>query len=130
MRQIENEKPLAPKHRDHALSNNWQGYRELHIEPDWLLIYKLIPKEKVVRLWLFYDFNTGSYVLVRRIYADSDKKKRSFNHVIIDDLILEDFATEIPEIFQEALKRIEDGKCLLWQSNKTFNEVECNKPHS
>lgn len=48
MKLIEHEKPLNPKHRDHALSNNWQGHRELHIEPDWLLIYKLISKEKVV----------------------------------------------------------------------------------
>ena len=25
---------------DHPLKGNWEGYRELHIEPDWLLIYK------------------------------------------------------------------------------------------
>ena len=29
------------KNRDHALSGNWNGYRECHILPDWLLIYKL-----------------------------------------------------------------------------------------
>ena len=29
------------KNRDHALSGNWTGYRECHILPDWLLIYKL-----------------------------------------------------------------------------------------
>ena len=34
-------KLLAPKHRDHALIGNWQGYRECHITPDWLLIYKI-----------------------------------------------------------------------------------------
>jgi mRNA interferase YafQ len=33
---------------DHILSNNWKGHRELHIEPDWLLIYKLVPSEKLV----------------------------------------------------------------------------------
>ena len=48
MQQIEYEKQLSSKLRDHALSNNWQGHRELHIEPDWLLIYRLIPKENVV----------------------------------------------------------------------------------
>jgi mRNA interferase YafQ len=48
MQLIEYEKPLSPKFKDHALSNNWQGHRELHIEPDWLLIYKLLPKDKVV----------------------------------------------------------------------------------
>lgn len=34
------EKTLDPQYRDHALSGNWQGYRELHIQPDWLLIYR------------------------------------------------------------------------------------------
>lgn len=32
---------LTEKNRDHALSGNWNGYRECHILPDWLLIYKL-----------------------------------------------------------------------------------------
>ena len=31
---------LPEKNRDHALSGNWNGYRECHILPDWLLIYK------------------------------------------------------------------------------------------
>jgi mRNA interferase YafQ len=26
--------------KDHPLKGPWQGYRDLHIEPDWLLIYK------------------------------------------------------------------------------------------
>lgn len=37
------EKSLAPKHRDHALLGAYKGRRECHIEPDWLLIYKLEP---------------------------------------------------------------------------------------
>lgn len=32
-------KPLPVKHRDHALSGDWAGYRECHIMPDWLLVY-------------------------------------------------------------------------------------------
>ena len=32
---------LPEKNRDHALSGHWNGYRECHILPDWLLIYKL-----------------------------------------------------------------------------------------
>ena len=36
-----NQKPLEPKHRDHALSGNFKGRRDCHIEPDWLLIYKV-----------------------------------------------------------------------------------------
>ncbi len=40
--------PLEARHRDHALSGNWAGYRECHIKPDWLLIYKLPPEELVL----------------------------------------------------------------------------------
>lgn len=31
--------PLEPRRRDHALVGNWAGFRECHVEPDWLLIY-------------------------------------------------------------------------------------------
>ena len=30
---------LSEEYCDHQLSGNWKGYRECHIEPDWLLIY-------------------------------------------------------------------------------------------
>lgn len=33
--------PLPEKNRDHALSGNWAGYRECHILPDWLLVYRV-----------------------------------------------------------------------------------------
>ena len=33
---------LPEKYRDHQLSNNLANYRECHIEPDWLLVYKYI----------------------------------------------------------------------------------------
>ena len=32
---------LAPKYRDHSLTGNWVGHRECHIQPDWLLIYRI-----------------------------------------------------------------------------------------
>ncbi len=32
---------LAEKHKDHDLTGNWAGYRECHILPDWLLIYRI-----------------------------------------------------------------------------------------
>lgn len=48
MKKIENEEPLASNLKDHLLIGNWHEHRELHVQPDWLLIYKLIPKEKVV----------------------------------------------------------------------------------
>jgi len=35
------EKPLAPGYRDHALTGNYAGFRECHIQPDWLLVYAI-----------------------------------------------------------------------------------------
>ena len=32
------EQPLLPKHIDHALTGNYAGFRECHIQSDWLLI--------------------------------------------------------------------------------------------
>lgn len=32
---------LHERYRDHPLIGNWKGYRECHIEPDWLLIYRV-----------------------------------------------------------------------------------------
>ena len=31
--------PLEEKYRDHALTGNFEGFRECHIKPDWLLVY-------------------------------------------------------------------------------------------
>ena len=42
-----NEIRLEPKNKDHKLSGNYEGRRECHIEPDWLLIYKL-EKETII----------------------------------------------------------------------------------
>ena len=33
--------PLEKKHHDHVLIGAYAGRRECHVEPDWLLIYKL-----------------------------------------------------------------------------------------
>lgn len=35
------QKTLPAKYRDHPLSGDWSGYRECHILPDWLLIYRI-----------------------------------------------------------------------------------------
>ena len=46
------EKPLANKHRDHLLQNsrNYKNVRECHIESDWLLIYRIVQEERVLKL--------------------------------------------------------------------------------
>ncbi|MBI5437762.1 MAG: type II toxin-antitoxin system YafQ family toxin [Nitrosomonadales bacterium] len=32
---------IPATYKDHPLKGNWKHYRDLHIEPDWLLIYKM-----------------------------------------------------------------------------------------
>jgi mRNA interferase YafQ len=32
---------LPPQYKDHALKGAWNNRRELHLEPDWLLVYKI-----------------------------------------------------------------------------------------
>ncbi len=41
---------LPSKNRDHALSGNWAGYRECHIEPDWLLVYRINEDKLILAL--------------------------------------------------------------------------------
>ena len=33
--------PLPERYKDHPLGGDWKHYRDCHIEPDWLLIYKV-----------------------------------------------------------------------------------------
>ena len=35
------QEPLTARHRDHPLRGIWKGYREAHIESDWLVIYRV-----------------------------------------------------------------------------------------
>ena len=39
---------LEAKYRDHVLVGQYQGTRECHIEPDWLLIYEPAQSEVVL----------------------------------------------------------------------------------
>lgn len=41
MKKLIDETPLERKHRDHLLIGNFKDRRECHIEPDWLLIYRI-----------------------------------------------------------------------------------------
>ena len=34
-------KPLPAAYLDHSLTGEWRGFRDAHIEPDWLLLYKI-----------------------------------------------------------------------------------------
>jgi mRNA interferase YafQ len=46
---LANDQPLQPRHHDHELSGDWGGYRECHVKPDLLLIYR---KPEAEILWL------------------------------------------------------------------------------
>ena len=48
------EKPLPREYKDHPLKNNWKHHRDSHIEPDWLLIYKIDGKD-------IYFVRTGTH---------------------------------------------------------------------
>ena len=53
-----NEQPLPEAYRDHALTNsrNYKDMRECHIEPDWLLVYKVVRQTLILKL-----IRTGSH---------------------------------------------------------------------
>ena len=38
---LQNDIPLEEKYRDHELKGKYQGFRECHIQPDWLLVYRI-----------------------------------------------------------------------------------------
>ena len=39
---------LPAKYREHLLLGNYSGYKECHILPNWLLIYKIIPGNIII----------------------------------------------------------------------------------
>ncbi|RHM55890.1 type II toxin-antitoxin system YafQ family toxin [Mitsuokella sp. AF33-22] len=42
--------PLEEKYRDHALGGEYAGFRECHIQPDWLLVYKIVEERLILVL--------------------------------------------------------------------------------
>ncbi|MDR2667130.1 MAG: type II toxin-antitoxin system YafQ family toxin [Holosporales bacterium] len=45
------EKELPEKFCDHALSGEYSGYRDCHIQNDWLLIYKIDKESSLISLY-------------------------------------------------------------------------------
>jgi mRNA interferase YafQ len=43
------EHPLPERYRDHRLRGDWKGYRDAHVEPDRLLIWRSAGDEHLVR---------------------------------------------------------------------------------
>lgn len=56
------EKPLPESNKDHALTGKYAAFRECHIKPDWLLIYRV--EEQDLELMLF---RTGSHADLFRL---------------------------------------------------------------
>lgn len=46
--------PLPPRYKDHPLSGEWKHHRDSHIEPGWVLIYKITGND-------LYLIRTGSH---------------------------------------------------------------------
>ena len=53
---LANGQKLDKKYRDHTLTGNYAGFGECHIEPDWLLIYRI--SQDAVELFLL---RTGTH---------------------------------------------------------------------
>ena len=53
---LANQESLPASCRDHNLSGDWTGFRECHIQPDWLLIYRIDDPDLILIL-----FRTGSH---------------------------------------------------------------------
>lgn len=43
-------KELPQKYKDHSLTGDYVGYRECHITPDWLLVYKVAEELLILAL--------------------------------------------------------------------------------
>ena len=47
---------LDPKYRDHQLQGEYKAFRECHVKPDWLLVYRIFRKKCYL-----YLFDTGTH---------------------------------------------------------------------
>lgn len=50
IRLLSSDASLPEKYKDHDLSGNWKGFRECHIQPNWLLIYKFSNNKLILTL--------------------------------------------------------------------------------
>ena len=48
---LQNGLSIHEKYKDHKLIGNYEGFRELHTQPDWLLIYKIDIKKNILILY-------------------------------------------------------------------------------
>lgn len=53
---LANRETLPDKYNDHQLKGEWRDFRECHVEPDWLLIYRIEEQELIL-----YATATGTH---------------------------------------------------------------------
>ena len=56
---LKNEQSLEEKYKDHSLQGEYEGSRECHIEPDWLLVHRMDKSESKL-----YLLRTGSHSIL------------------------------------------------------------------
>lgn len=47
VRALANDEQLVEKYRDHALTGDWKDYRDCHIKPDLVLIYRKLNDDEL-----------------------------------------------------------------------------------
>ncbi len=47
---IASQEKLPAKYKDHELVGNYVGFRECHIQPDWLLVYRIEDEDLILFL--------------------------------------------------------------------------------
>lgn len=47
---LANREQLAEKYKDHNLTGKYAGFRECHLQPDWLLVYRVEENELILFL--------------------------------------------------------------------------------
>ena len=50
IRMLAAEQTLPEEYNDHQLTGNLKDYRECHIQPDWLLVYKVLQETLILKL--------------------------------------------------------------------------------
>lgn len=53
---IASRQQLPEKNRDHELGGDYAGFRECHVAPDWLLVYRVVEEDLIL-----YLMRTGTY---------------------------------------------------------------------
>ena len=56
IKKLLDDSPLEEKNHDHELTGNYSGYRECHVHPDFLLVYKVVDSQ--LQLYLY---RTGTH---------------------------------------------------------------------